>query len=609
MENLKRLLPFIKPHKSSIMLGMLCTLLSGLFDGAFLLLAENLLKPVLDNDKLQMSPETRAQTINFFVIIVLITSLLRVITDFGQTYVVQRTGQRILAKIREELFGHFSKLSISYFERKRTGEVMSRLTNDVNALQAILTDAVTSAIAAPIALVASLGYMFWKNWQLSLFVILILPPVSFLINRAGRRIREAVKHLNAQNANLSNYLQEKVAAMRLIQTFGTEAYENGEFRKVNKEAYRSTMKPIRIKASLAPVIDFIGMCGVVLCLWFGSRQVIAGTMPAAALLTFIFAMHRAAMRAKSFASLNLLVKSADTAAARLLEIFDTQPDILDSPNAVPVDKSKVVGHLKFEDVRFSYGGPDVLHDINFEIKPGEVVALAGLSGSGKSTIAALLPRLYDPTAGRITLDGTDIRDIKIQSLRDLIGAVPQDVTLFHGSVRDNLAYGTPDATDEQVIEAAKRGHSDEFISKLPEGYNAPIGERGGGFSGGQKQRLAISRALLRDPKLLILDEATSALDAESEGLVQDALAELMKGRTTLIIAHRFSTIIHADRILVLEAGKVIESGSHQELLAQRGQYFRLYQMQSFQARRGDEALDGVDSEPVDGELKPDFAAA
>jgi subfamily B ATP-binding cassette protein MsbA len=595
MENLKRLLPFIKPHKSAIWLGLLCTVLSGAFDGAFILLAQQLLKPVLDNDTLKLLPAERIAMIDHFVVIVLAISLLRVVTDYGQTYVVQRTGQRILSKIREELFGHFSKLSISFFERKRTGEVMSRLTNDVNALQSILTDAVGSAVAAPIALVGSLGYMLYSNWQLTVFVVFILPPVSFLINKAGRSIRAAVKHLNVQNANLTNYLQEKVSAMRLIQTFGTEKYEIEQFRNVNQKAYRSTMKPIRIKASLAPLIDFIGMCGVVMCLWFGSRQVIGGTMEASALLTFIFAMHRTAMRAKSIASLNLLIKSADTAAARLWEIFDTQADIRDSSTAISLEKSKVVGHLKFENVRFSYGGPDVLHDINFEIKPGEVVALAGLSGSGKSTIAALLPRLYDPTGGRITLDGIDLRDLKVQSLRDLIGAVPQDVVLFHGTLRDNLAYGTPDATLDQVVEAARRGHSDEFIRKLPEGYDAPIGERGGGFSGGQKQRLAISRALLRDPKLLILDEATSALDAESEGLVQDALAELMKGRTTLIIAHRFSTIIHADRILVLDAGKVIESGNHQQLLAQRGQYYRLYQMQSLQARRGDD----LESEAVE----------
>ncbi len=584
MENLKRLLPYVKPHKSAIILGLFCTILSGVLGGAFLWLAKEVLEPILDP-----AMPNRTGKLNFFILAVLAQSLLLVFSDFGQKYVVQRTGQRILARLREDLFAHFGTLSISFFERKRTGEVMSRLTNDIGALQQILTQAVTTALGAPISLAIYLFFMLQNNWKLSLFVILILPPVALLINRAGRKIRAAVKHLQIQNANLSDYLQEKVSAMRLIQTFGTQGYENEEFHRVNQNSYRSTMTPIRIQASLAPIIDFVGMSGVLLTLWFGA-QTISTAKEAGALFIFIFAVHRTAMTAKSIASLNLMFKSADAAASRLWEVFDTQPEVRDAQDAVALDKTKIAGDLKFQNVRFAYGAqnPDVLHEISFEIKPGEVVALAGLSGSGKSTIAALLPRLYDPTGGRITLDGLDLRDVKLQSLRDLIGAVPQDVTLFHGTLRDNIAYGTPGATLDQVVEAARRAHADEFIRKLPAGYDAPVGERGGGFSGGQKQRLAIARALLRDPKLLILDEATSALDAESEGLVQDALAELMKGRTTLIIAHRFSTIVHADRILVLDQGKIIESGNHAELLAKRGQYFRLYQMQSFQAKRGEE---------------------
>ncbi|PQV65351.1 ATP-binding cassette, subfamily B, MsbA [Abditibacterium utsteinense] len=594
MENLKRLLPYIKPHKSAILLGLFCTVLSSLLGGAFIWLAQRVLESVLD----PAMPD-RLTKLNFFILAVMAQNILLVFASYGQTYVVQRTGQRILARLREDLFAHFGTLSISFFERKRTGEVMSRLTNDIGSLQQVLTQAVTTAIGAPISMVIYLFFMLHSNWKLSLFVIVILPPVALLINRAGRKIRAAVKHLQIQNANLTDYLQEKVSAMRLIQTFGTQAHENQAFKRVNQSAYRSTMTPIRIQASLAPIIDFIGMSGVMLTLWFGA-QTVHTAKEASALVTFIFVVHRTAMTAKSLASLNLMFKSADAAASRLWEIFDTPPEVKDSPNAIELQKMKVNGHLQFENVRFSYvDDTDVLHDISFEIKPGEVVALAGLSGSGKSTIAALLPRLYDPTGGKITLDGTDLRDVQLQSLRDLIGAVPQDVTLFHGTLRDNIAYGTPDATLEQVMEAARRAHADEFIRKLPQGYDAPIGERGGGFSGGQKQRLAIARALLRDPKLLILDEATSALDAESEGLVQDALTELMKGRTTLIIAHRFSTIVHADRILVLDQGRVIESGSHAELLAARGQYFRLYQMQSFQAKRGDEEVPETQSVAVD----------
>ncbi len=602
MENLKRLLPYVKPHKSAILLGLFCTVLASLLGGAFIYFAKNVLESVLDP-----AMPNRMAKLNFFILAVMIQSILLVFASYGQTYVVQRTGQRILARLREDLFAHFGTLSISFFERKRTGEVMSRLTNDIGALQQILTQAVTTAIGAPISLAIYLFLMLHDNWKLSLFVIVILPPVALLINRAGRKIRAAVKHLQLQNANLTDYLQEKVSAMRLIQTFGTQEFENGEFKRVNQSAYRSTMTPIRIQASLAPVIDFVGMAGVMLTLWFGA-QTVTTKAGVASLLIFIFVVHRTAMTVKSIAGLNLMFKSADAAASRLWEIFDTQPEVQNAPNALELQKMKVAGHLKFESVRFSYvDGTDVLHDISFEVKPGEVVALAGLSGSGKSTIAALLPRLYDPNGGRITLDGLDLRDVQLQSLRDLIGAVPQDVTLFHGTLRDNIAYGTPDATTEQIVEAARRAHADEFIRKLPRGYDSPVGERGGGFSGGQKQRLAIARALLRDPKLLILDEATSALDAESEGLVQDALAVLMKGRTTLIIAHRFSTIVHADRILVLDQGHIIESGNHAELLAARGQYFRLFQLQSFQAKRGEEDLAAEDA-TFEMEKKKELAA-
>ena len=606
MSNLKRLGPYLAPHKKQIALAFAATALSGALDGGFLVLAEYVLKPMLD-PKAGVSADERLSQLNLFVFAILVFSAFRVFVDFAQQYLTQRTGQRILFNLRQDLFAHFQTLSIAFFERKRTGEVMSRLTNDVQQLQQILTNAVVSIAAAPLALVLALAYMFSKNWQLSLFVILILPPVGFLVSRAGKRIREAVKQLQERNANVTDYLQEKVSAMRLIQTFGTTAIENQFFHNTNERAYRATMKPIRIQSSLGPVIEFTGMCGVLAALWFGSRQVVGGTMDASALFAFIFAVHRAAMRFKSIANLNLTIKSAEAAAGRLWEIFDTKPEVVNAPGAVVIPKSEVKGHLKFEKVRFAYSeGPDVLHSVDFDIKPGEVVALAGLSGSGKSTIASLLPRLYDPTGGRITLDGRDLRDIDLQSLRDLIGAVPQDVTLFHGTLRDNISYGSPDATLDEIVTAARRAHADEFIRTMPQGYDSPVGERGGGFSGGQKQRLAIARALLRDPKLLILDEATSALDAESEGLVQEALGELMKGRTTLIIAHRFSTIINADRILVMDAGNIIEAGTHRELLAKRGQYFRLFQMQSLQARRGEVENESGDAPTL--ELKSDSAA-
>ena len=600
MDNLKRLLPYVLPHRTMVVVAVVLTALSGAMAAGFIFLVKQVVQPIIANSAIPSAQ--RLSDLNFWVVVILLFSGVKTAVGFGQQYLTQRTGQRILFKLREDLFAHFQSLSVSFFERKRTGEIMSRLTNDVSSLQAILTSAVTTVAGGPIALVGFVGAMAYLNWRLSLFVLLVLPPVAWLIGRGGRRIREATRRLQLQNAVLTNYLQEKVAAIRLIQTFGTGAYENRLFKATNDESYRATMTPIRVQATLSPTIEMIGMVGVVASLWFGGQDVIAGRMGGGALVAFVVAMNGAATQAKSLGNLNLTLKSAEAAAGRLWEIFDTKPEITDAPGAVALPKSAVAGHIEFKNVRFAYEeGPEVLHGVSFDIKPGQVLALAGLSGSGKSTIAALLPRLYDPTGGAITLDGRDLRDLKLQSLRDLIGAVPQDVTLFHGTVRENIGYGSPDATLDEVVQAARRAHADEFIRALPGGYDAPIGEGGIGFSGGQRQRLAIARALLRDPKLLILDEATSALDAQSEGAVQDALAELMKGRTTLIIAHRFSTIVGADQILVMDQGRVIESGTHASLLAQKGQYWDLYQMQAFQARRGEvEAREALEQASLAG---------
>jgi subfamily B ATP-binding cassette protein MsbA len=582
MPNIKRLFQYLKPHRGALSVAILCMIISGALSGLFFFLFENVLKQILVTDSTD-----KYTRLNYFMALVLVWAAARLVTDYTMTYLTQRTGQRALAHLRSDLFAHFQSLSVGFFESRRTGEIMSRMTNDLTALQTVLTMAVISAIRAPVEVIGSLGFMFVRNWQLSLVVFLVLPPMAFLINRAGQRIRKATGQLQAQLGELTNYLQEKISAMRLIQTFGTRDYEIAQFNAVNDDAYRKTMKPIRIQASLAPTIEFIGYMGVIVLLWFGATRT---NLEVGALMAFLFAMHRAAMSLKALASLNNMFKGADAAASRLFEMLDTQPEVRDAPNAVELNKSEVKGHLQFEDVRFAYAdGPEVLHGLSFEIKPGEVVALAGLSGSGKSTIAALVPRLYDPKAGRVSLDGTDLRAIKMQSLRQLLGAVPQDTTLFHGTIAENIAYGNPEATRAEIIEAARQAHADEFIQRQPQGYETPIGERGMKLSGGQRQRIAIARALLRDPKILILDEATSALDAESESLVQDALNKLMQGRTTLIIAHRFSTIQNANRILVLDNGNIAETGTHEELLAKRGVYFRLYQMQAFVARQEVEA--------------------
>jgi ATP-binding cassette, subfamily B, bacterial MsbA len=578
MENLKRLKPYLLEHRSWLIRGALCMILSGALGSVFIYLISKVLEPMLSPDM----PDRMTQ-LNYLVFVVVTLAVLRVFVDFGQVYIVQRTGQRIFTRLRTDLFKHFQNQPVSFFEGHRTGEIISRLTNDLTALTTLLNTGVTTAIAAPIELIGALGLMIYFDWKLSLFVVFILPPMAILINRAGRRIRRAAAEVQEEQANLADYLQEKFAAMRLIQTFGTRDYEVKLFEDVNMAAYRATLRPIRIHAALGPIIEFCGMMGILLALWFGARSV-QSDADAAQLIAFLVALHRVAMRAKALASLNLIIRQADAAAARIFEVMDTQPHIRNAPDAVSLNGIK--GHLKFEDVRFAYNeNNEVLKGVSIELKPGQVVALAGESGSGKSTVAALVPRLYDPVEGKVTLDGHDLRGVTLESLRENIGAVPQETTLFHGSIRDNIAYGKPDASDEEIVEAAKKANADEFIRALPDGYNTPIGERGSKLSGGQRQRIAIARALLRNPKILILDEATASLDSKTEAAVQEALETLMAGRTTLVIAHRFSTIQNADCIYVMDKGRIIESGTHDDLLARGGTYFNLYQAQAM-AREG-----------------------
>jgi subfamily B ATP-binding cassette protein MsbA len=489
-------------------------------------------------------------------------------------------GEHAIADIRLQVFTQLQALPLSFYAERRTGEIVSRVTNDVVLLQQAITTNLVMLMRQVVTLIASVILLFFLDWRLTLLILLIVPVITLIMVRLGDRIRLASVHIQDSLAEIANVLEETTSGVRIVKSFAREPYEIGRFRQRVMATYAASMRRARISATLSPIIGFIASITITGILWFGGLQVIRGTMTAGDLVAYLIYSVLVATPIAVMAELYGQFQAAAGASQRVFELVDRVPDLADAPDATPLPP--VIGEVAFDEVSFRYTDTmPVLRGIDFVARPGQLIALVGPSGAGKSTLVNLIPRFYDVAEGRIRIDGHDVRDVTLKSLREQIGIVPQETVLFSGTVSDNIRYGRLDATDEEIADAARAANAHDFIvNDLESGYDTIVGEHGVKLSGGQRQRVSIARAILKNPRILILDEATSSLDSESESLVQEALEHLMASRTSFVIAHRLSTVLNADWILVLNKGEVVEQGTHADLLMNPdGLYTRLYNMQ------------------------------
>jgi subfamily B ATP-binding cassette protein MsbA len=575
-----RLLAYLTPHRRVMSIGLLC---AAAVAGLTALIAYAA-KPTIN----AMAGDNVGR-LNFICIIVVGVFLLKAVFTYGQTFYLSMVSQRVTTQLRDDIFGHLHSLSLSFFNQRRTGAIMSALTNDIPVLQNA-TMSIRDVVAAPLNVVFALGLLFYQSWRLTLAALIVVPLMGFVISRIGKRIRRISDLVQLKLADVTTIAEETISGIRIIKSFATETHEINRFAEENARTYEAVLRGVRQSARLRPVIEFLGAFGIALVLFLGGNEVVQNArlvslgkppltrLDLGGMLMFVLALQQLARAVSDIGSINNTRQQAFAAAGRIFtEILDQETAVKEAPNAEAMPRIK--GHIEFDKVGFAYNDDaPVLADITFTVQPGEVVALVGHSGAGKSTVVDLIPRFYDVTQGSISVDGRDIRSVQLESLRKQIGIVPQETWLFAGTLRDNIAYGRRDATDADVRAAARAANAN-FIDTMPDGFDTVVGERGVRLSGGERQRIAIARAILMDPRILILDEATSSLDASSESLVQAALEDLMKNRTTLVIAHRLSTILGADRIVVLDRGRIVETGTHTELLAQGGIYSQLYEKQ------------------------------
>ena len=573
MNPLHRLFGYARPYRGRFAVAIAAMVVYAAATAA----VAALIQPVIDH----VLPEGRG--LSTWCIELLLVYLIKGLGGYASAFVMTDIGQRVVRDLRDRLFRHILDQSATFFSRHTSGQLMSRITNDVNQVQQAVSETVGDLMREGLSLLGLAAYLFYLDARLALVAVTGAPLVVYPLIRFGKRIRSTTRRSQEHLEHLSHVTAEAFTGHRIVKAFGAEAHEEQRFRRASERLYRTNLKVTSALALLPPLMELLGGVAVVGLIWYGSRQIVDKALTEGDFAAFVAAAFMMYAPIKKLSRVNATLQQAMAASERIFEILDTHSEVPERPGAQPLTRLRQA--IEFRNVSFAYDGVSktILKDVSFTVRAGQAVAIVGLSGAGKTTLVNLVPRFYDVSGGAILIDGVDVRDVTLKSLRSQIAIVTQDTVLFDDTIANNITYGSPGASREDIETAAKAAHAHEFIATLPEKYETRIGERGQMLSGGQRQRIAIARALLRNSPMLILDEATSSLDAESELLVQDALQTLMRNRTSFVIAHRLSTVRRADAIIVLERGRIAEIGRHDELLARPGGvYAKLYALQIFE---------------------------
>ena len=516
--------------------------------------------------------------LNFVLVAVIAIAILGAVSSYFEKYLTTSVGQWVMHDLRRVLYGHIQRLSLSYHDHKRTGDLISRVTSDIDAVQSLISNVMLGMLVNALTLIGMVMVMLYLNWEFTLIALLVVPGLFFVVYHYTHRIKQASRAMRRKEGEVVNVLEEVLSSIRVVKAFAREDYEQRRFEQESRESVEVALQARNVKAKLAPLVEIIVACGTCLVLWYGARLVITGALTSGELLVFLLYLGKMYQPIRALSKMTDTISRASVGWERVREVLENEMQVRDLPRAKRAPHFK--GKIEFDRVKFSYDrGEQVLRNLSLKIEPGQLAALVGPTGAGKTTIVSLLPRFYDLSSGEIRIDGMDIRRFKIKSLREQISFVLQETLLFRAPVWQNIAYGKPEASRAEIIRAAKLANADEFIERMPDGYDTMIGERGMTLSGGQRQRITIARAIIRNSPILILDEPSAGLDAESEKLVFDAIENLMEGKTSIVIAHRLATVIRADVIFVIDDGKVVEQGTNAELLAGGGLYSRLYELQ------------------------------